>query len=165
MEAATDSKSVAERRGGSSPSTSTNLNMKTKPFPPELIQHYGECTYYDRVRTTNSYEDSADCSACVAEACGEIQEKDQKRFCKEIVKYAKKFALKKFPNTSKPFDKELIKQYGEQTYCKAKMGKITIEKAALIEVYTVRMCGVICVDDGDRFFDAIVKYAKRIKHR
>lgn len=59
------------------------------------------------------------------------------------------------------FDKELIKDYGEQTYHWAKTKKTTIDDAALVMVYIARMCGVIAIDDGDIFYDVIVKSANK----
>jgi hypothetical protein len=86
--------------------------MKTK-FTKELVKRYGEQTYRDYKHhndafkkygpckgngnfpnTRKTFEDAAWSSVWVASACGEIEEKDEKLFLKEIVKYAK---TTKFP--------------------------------------------------------------------
>jgi hypothetical protein len=66
-----------------------NRQKKKSKFPPELIKEYGEQTYRDRKQTHNSYDDCAECSVMVADACGYITEKEQKAFHKAIVKYAR----------------------------------------------------------------------------
>ena len=67
---------------------------KTSKFDKKLIKEYGEQVYRDHLRSGNTLDDSSYPSAYVAEACGEIEEKDFERFRKAIVNYAKRT---KFP--------------------------------------------------------------------
>jgi hypothetical protein len=71
--------------------------MKSK-FSKELVKRYGEQTYRDKRaqgrKGKSAYEDAAWSSVYVASACGEIEEKDQRKFLKVIVNYAK---TTKFP--------------------------------------------------------------------
>ena len=66
---------------------------KNMGFSKKLIKQYGEQTYRDSKRG-HSYEDAAWSSVYVAEGCGEIESKDESKFHKAIVKFAK---TTKFP--------------------------------------------------------------------
>jgi len=59
------------------------------------------------------------------------------------------------------FDKELIERYGEQLYREAKVKREKIEVTAKLMVYVAEMCGEIVVDMEDKFYNAIIKAAKK----
>ena len=67
------------------------MKISKPKFPPSLIQEYGEQVYRDTRRNLNTLEDNSYSSMYVAEACGLVQEKDQEKFRKIILKFAKKF--------------------------------------------------------------------------
>jgi hypothetical protein len=139
-------------------------HMKNKKsFTKELIEEYGKATYEDRVRNCCTYDSCAWSSVYVAEACGLIEKKDEDEFHKALVKYAKDLCSQKFPSGGRgKFDKELVQKYGQMVFSYAKTNKVTVEKSAIFYTFTARLAGEVCVEDGDKFRNAIIKAAKKI---
>lgn len=67
------------------------MKQKTRrKFPAELVKEYGEQTYRDKRSTKcRTYDDAAWSSVYVAQACGEITEKEMNLFRGAIAKYAR----------------------------------------------------------------------------
>jgi hypothetical protein len=66
---------------------------------------------------------------------------------------------------AKPFDKELIKQYGEQTYRDSKRMKQSFNDSSWASTYVAAACGFIKNTEKERlrFRRAIINYARKTR--